>query len=253
MLLSIDIRQQQIVNQSKRVTNNSATVSTERRKLVRLEVDFIHQNKQRWENILANLTTDRDLAEQAISACYSHHNLTKPRILWADDPITALKITIDRPDLVNVGSSMLRQIWASCNAEIDRQIAPEFIDVVKAYANPRAELIGDPPSLAFDLLGDFLNQVLNAEIQKVYPQIAPDALPFAMQDYRIAYLSYFDYFRQIGIDIPQIQFPIDLAMSAGWCWAFANIAILTPKPSQIEFNDRGRLLALVYDGTNILD
>jgi hypothetical protein len=74
-----------------------------------------------------------------------------------------------------------------------------------------------------------------------------------MQDYRIAYLSYFDYFHQIGIDIPQIQLLVDLAQSCGCCWAFDKIAILTPKPSAIEFSDRGELLALVYDGINILN
>ena len=155
--------------------------------------------------------------------------------------------------MIDVGSGILNQVWTSCNAEIERQIAPEFISVVKAYANPRAQLIGEPSNLAFDPLGDFLNQVSIAEIQKVYPQLDAAALPVAMQDYRIAYLSYFDYFRHIGIEIPQIQHPIDLAKSCGHCWAFANIAIVTPKPSQIEFSDRGELLALIYDGVNILD
>lgn len=232
---------------------DSATISAERRKLVKVEVDFIHQNNDRWQKILADFTTDRELAENSINACYNYAGLTQPRILWAENPIIALKIMIDRSDSIDVGNRILNQIWSSCNAKIDRQIAPAFIDVVKAYANPRAQLVGEPPSLAFDLLGDFLNQVLNAEIRKVYPQIAPKALPFAMQDYRIAYLSYFDYFQQIGIDIPQIQLPIDLAKSCGWCWAFTDIAILTPKPSQIEFDDRGKLIALVYDGVNILD
>jgi hypothetical protein len=231
----------------------ATTVLTERRKLVRLEVDFIPQNKARWEKILDDLTTDRQLAEQAIDACYNYAGLTKPHILWTENPLTAMKISIERSDLVDVGSSILSQIWASCNAEIERQIAPEFISVVKAYANPRAQLLGTPSNLAFDPLGDFLNQVSIAEIQKVYPQLDPAALPVAMQDYRIAYLSYFDYFRQIGIEIPQIQLPIDLARSCGHCWAFANIAIVTPKPSQIEFSDRGELLALIYDGVNILD
>ena len=231
----------------------ATTVLTERRKLVRLEVDFIPQNKARWEKILDDSTTDRQLAEQAIDASYQYAGLTKPHILWTENPLTAMKISIERSDLVDVGSSILSQIWASCNAEIERQIAPEFISVVKAYANPRAQLIGTPSNLAFDPLGDFLNQVSIAEIQKVYPQLDPAALPVAMQDYRIAYLSYFDYFCQIGIEIPQIQLPIDLAQSCGHCWAFANIAIVTPKPSRIEFSDRGELLALVYDGVNILD
>ncbi len=230
-----------------------APVSTAPRKLVRLEVDFIPQHRVRWEKTLADPTTDRQLAEQAIDACYEYAGLEKPHILWTENPLTAMKISIERGDWVEVGSDILGKIWASCNAEIERQIAPEFIAVVKAYANPRAQLIGTPQNLAFDPLGDFLNQVSLAEIHKVYQQLDPAKLPIAMQDYRIAYLSYFDYFQQIGIDIPQIQLAIDLAKSCGHCWAFANIAIVTPKPSQLEFNDRGELISLIYDGVNILD
>jgi hypothetical protein len=251
MLLSFGNRQ--IARKSTPSIDKLPPVSTAPRKLVRLEVDFIPQHKARWEKILADLTTDRQLAENAIEACYNYAGLENPHIIWTENPLTAMKLSLERADLVDVGSSILSKIWATSSTEIEREIAPEFIAVAKAYANPRAQLIGTPQNLAFDPLGDFLNQVSIAEIHKVYPQLDPAKLPVAMQDYRIAYLSYFDYFQQIGIDIPQIQLPIDLAQSCGHCWAFANIAIVTPKPSLIEFNDRGVLISLVYDGVNILD
>ena len=251
MLLSFGNRR--LTLQSNPSIDKLAPVSTAPRKLVRLEVDYIPQHQARWEKILADPTTDRQLAENAIDACYNYAGLEKPHILWTENPLTAMKLSIERADWVEVGSSILSKIWTSCNAEIERQIAPEFIAVVKAYANPRAQLIGTPQNLAFDPLGDFLNQVSIAEIHKVYQQLDPAQLPVAMQDYRIAYLSYFDYFLQIGIDIPQIQLAIDLAKSCGHCWAFANIAIVTPKPSPIEFDDRGKLISLIYDGVNILD
>jgi hypothetical protein len=251
MLLSFGTRK--LTPKSTPSIDNIPPVSTAPRKLVRLEVDFIPQHKTRWEKVLADLTTDRTFAENAIDACYEYAGLEKPHIIWTENPLTAMKLSLERADLVDVGSSILNQIWTSCNAEIERQIAPEFIAVAKAYANPRAQLIGTPQNLAFDPLGDFLNQVSLAEIHKVYPQLDPAKLPVAMQDYRIAYLSYFDYFQQIGIDIPQIQPAIDLAKSCGHCWAFAKIAIVTPKPSLIEFDDRGQLISLVYDGVNILE
>jgi hypothetical protein len=225
----------------------------ERRKLVKSEVDFIPQSREKWEAILSDLTTERNLAENAINACYLYAGLERARILWTENPLTAMKILIDRPDLINVGHNILHQICDSCDREIDRQIEPEFIDVVQAYANPRAQIIGDQHKMAFDLLGDFLNQVSICEIQKIHPQFDPSSLPTTVQDYRIAYLSYFDYFHKIGIDIPQIQLLVDLAQFCGYCWAFKNITILTPKPSAIEFSDRGELVALVYDGVNILD
>jgi hypothetical protein len=230
-----------------------AKVSMERRKLVKLEIDYIPQNRKKWETILTDRTTDRERAENAINACYLYAGLERARVLWTENPLTAMKILLDRPDLVDVGKKILHQICDSCDREIEQQIAPDFIDVVKAYANPRAQIIGEQHKMAFDLLGDFLNQVSICEIQKSHPQLDPLSLPVTIQDYRIAYLSYFDYFHQIGIDIPQIQLLVDLARSCGYCWAFENITILTPKPSAIEFSDRGELVALVYDGINILE
>jgi hypothetical protein len=224
----------------------------DRRKLVKLEVDYIPQSREKWETILSDRTTDREKAENAINACYLYAGLERARVLWTENPLTAMKILLDRPDLVDVGSKILHQICDGCDREIDREIAPEFIDVVKAYANPRAQILGEQHHLAFDPLGDFLNYVSICEIQKIHPQLDLQSLPATVQDYRIAYLSYFDYFHQIGIDIPQIQLLVDLACSCGYCWAFENITILTPKPSAIEFNDRGELVALVYDGINIL-
>jgi hypothetical protein len=224
-----------------------------RRKLVKLEIDYIPQSREKWEIILSDRTTDRERAENAINACYLYAGLERARVLWTENPLTAMKILLDRPDLVDVGSKILHQICDSCDREIDRQIEPEFIDVVKAYANPRAQIVGEQHSMAFDPLGDFLNYVSICEVQKSHPQLDPLSLPATVQDYRIAYLSYFDYFHQIGIDIPQIQLLVDLARSCGYCWAFENITILTPKPAAIEFNDRGELLALVYDGINILE
>jgi hypothetical protein len=251
MSLSIDTIVRSIKNEFS--SQQLVQVSMDRRKLVKLEVDYIPQSREKWQTILSDRTTDRERAENAINACYLYAGLERARVLWTENPLTAMKILIDRPDLVDVGSTILHQICNSCDREIDSQIQPEFIDVVKAYGNPRALIVGEQHKMAFDPLGDFLNQVSICEIQKSHPHLDPLSLPATLQDYRIAYLSYFDYFHQIGIDIPQIQLLIDLARSCGYCWAFENITILTPKPAEIEFNDRGELMALVYDGINILE
>jgi hypothetical protein len=234
-------------------TDSAKPMRSERRKLVKLEIDFISQIRANWELILADLTTDRAQSERIISNCYAYAGLAQPRILWAENPIVAISILINRPDLEDVASIILNQIWDSSNLEIESQIEPDFIQMVMAHANPRARIVGEPPTISFDPLGDYLNQVSIRKIRQVSPLLDLESLPTALQDHRTAYLSYFDYFQEIGIDIPQINLLIDLAKSCGCCWAFGNIAILTPKPTAIEFNDRGILTALVYDDANILD
>jgi hypothetical protein len=258
-MLLLDIPALKEIN--KPIIDYTAIVSTDpakptlsqRRKLVKLEVDFISQIRSNWELILADSTTDRAQAESVISNCYAYVGLAQPRILWAENPIIAISILINRPDLEDVASIILSQIWESANQGIESQIEPDFIQMVMAHANPRARIIGEPPTISFDPLGDYLNQVSIAKIRQVSPLLDLESLPTALQDHRTAYLSYFDFFQEIGINIPQINLLIGLAKSCGCCWAFENIAILTPKPTTIEFNDRGILTTLVYDETNILE
>jgi hypothetical protein len=236
-------------------------VSSERRKLVKLEVSFLTQIRAKWEIILSDLTTDRSQAEIAIHHCYAYAGLDRPRILWAENPLIAISILVNRPDLKDVASIILSRIWDGCNEEIESKIDPEFIQMVMAAANPRAQIIGEPPTISFDPLGDYLNRVSIAKILQVCPQLDPESLPAALQDHRVAYLSYFDYFQEIGINIPQIDLLINLAKSCGCCWAFGDMAILTPKPTEIlfqqgsatEFGNCGELRALIYDEENILD
>jgi hypothetical protein len=237
-----------------------AKVSSERRRLVKLEVNFLSQIRDKWEKNLADLTTDRSQAEIAIRNCYAYAGLGRPRILWAENPLIAISILVNRPDLKDVASIILSRIWDGCNEEIESKIDPEFIQMVMAAANPRAQIIGTPPTISFDPLGDYLNRVSIAKILQVCPLLDPESLPAALQDHRVAYLSYFDYFQEIGINIPQINLLIDLAKSCGCCWAFGDMAILTPKPTAIlfqqgsasEFGNCSELRALIYDGENIL-
>ncbi len=235
--------------------------STERRKLVKLELSFLAQIRVKWERILADSTTDRPEAERTIRNCYAYAGLGRPRILWAENPLIAISILVNRPDLKDVASIILSRIWDGCNQEIESKIDPEFIQIVMADANPRAQIVGGSPTISFDPLGDYLNRVSIAKILQVCPLLDPESLPAALQDHRVAYLSYFDYFQEIGINIPQIDLLIDLAKSCGCCWAFDDLAIVTPKPTEIlfqtgsaqEFGNCGELRALIYDGENILD
>ena len=114
---------------SQLLTNYSTTVSTLQRRLVKLEIDLVPQIRDKWEKTLADITTDRTQAEAAINALYENARLTQPRILWTENPLTAMMILLNRPDLVDVASSILSRIWTASEQEINRQIDPEFIRV----------------------------------------------------------------------------------------------------------------------------
>jgi hypothetical protein len=223
------------------------------RRLVKLELDLMPTIKAKWGHILADTTTDKQMAERSISDCYSYLGLSQPYILWADNPLNAMMILLNRPDLVDVSAKILGKIWNSAHVEIYQQILPTSVRVAMTYTNPRAEIVGDIGKIDFDPLGEYLNQVLRNKITQIYPSFNINTIPLALQDYRTAYLSYFDFFQQIGIDIPQIQMTIDLAKSCGWCWAFENLAIVCPKPSRVLYGKDDEAIAIEYDRLNILD
>jgi hypothetical protein len=90
------------------------------------------------------------------------------------------------------------------------------------------------------------------QIDELYRDLTEGTIASPLQDYRIGDLSYFDYFLRIGLDIPQVQLAIDLAKSCGWVWTFEKIAILTPKPSKVKIDERGNIVAIIYDGIDVL-
>ena len=97
-----------------------------------------------------------------------------------------------------------------------------------------------------------LNQLVMSQIRELYAHVPARTIPTPLQDYRIGELGYFDYFRRIGVDIPQIQPAIELAKSCGWCWTFDRLVILTPKPSKIKIDRHGKIVAIIYNNVNIL-
>jgi hypothetical protein len=229
------------------------TTSGSSRHLVKLELDLMPEVKSAWGCILADTTTDCQTAERTIDRCYEYIGRPRPHILWAENPLNAMMILLNRPDLVDVGAKILGSIWNSAHAEIYAHIAPDSVRMAMAYTNPRAEIVGNINTIDFDPLGEYLNRTLRRKIAQIYPDFNLNSIPLALQDYRIAYLSYFDFFQQIGIEIPQVQLTIDLAKSCGWCWAFENLAIVCPKPSRITYGEESQVKSIEYDWLNILD
>jgi hypothetical protein len=241
-----------VIENGKLIFNSSIANNNFRYKTVNLTVEPLPQVKAKWEQILSDSNTDRQQAETAIQACYQFAGLSQPRILWAENPLTAMMVLISRSDLNAVGDRMLQQFWDSCHEKIDRKFDREAVRMAMAHVNPRAEIVGDINNIKFDPWGDYFNSLLMRKIAKIYPDLDLAKLPIPLQDYRIAYLSYLDYFYTVGVDIPQVEIFATLARSCGWCWAFENLAIVTPKPTQIEFNDRHEVTAIDYDGVNIV-
>ncbi len=227
-------------------------IFVKKRKLVKLELDFIDQVKSEWQAILGDNKTDRAKAETTIKACYRCAGLNAPNVIWAAHPINAIKILLDHRNLVNVSGAIANQLWNQSELIIQQTIDPESTASVLAHISP-SYLVRTPKGVRqITAVADRLNEVMMKQISDLYIDLAAANVPMPHQDYRIADLSYFDYFLRIGLAIPEIQLPIDLAKSCGWCWTFSNLVILTPKPSKIKINRRGEIIAIIYGDVNIL-
>ncbi len=222
------------------------------RKLVKLELDFIDQIKAEWEKILGNTSTDRIKAEATVKACYQSVGLNAPSILWADRPISVIKVLINRTDLRDISGVIINQIWNQSELAIQAAIDPASTLHVLTHVNPNHTVKTPTGKHQIPSIADRLNELVLNQINDLYRDLTEGMMPNPLQDYRISDLGYFDYFLRIGVDIPQIQLAIDLAKSCGWVWTFEKVAILTPKPSKVQIDRHGKIVAIIYDGVNIL-
>jgi hypothetical protein len=249
-MLSLDARDKTKVGGS--FSGYFNDIFVKKRKLVKLELDFITQVKTEWQTILGDSNTDRLKAENTIKACYRCAGLNTPNIVWADHPIAAIKVLLNRNDLSNVSGVITNHLWNQSELIIQQTIDPESTASVLANISPNYLVRTPHGSRQITAVADRLNDVMMKQISDLYIDLAAATIPMPLQDYRIGDLSYFDYFLRIGLQIPEIQLPIDLAKSCGWCWTFSNLAILTPKPSKIKINRQGKIVAIIYGDVNIL-
>lgn len=249
-MLSLDDRRKTNVGGS--LANYFSDLFVKKRKLVKLELDFTNQIKAEWETILGCTTTDRIKAETTIKACYQAIGLNAPNILWADRPMSVIKVLIDRTDLRDISGLITHQLWNQSEVAIQAAIDPESTAYVLRHVNPNHTVKTPTGKHQIVAIADRLNELVLGQISDLYRDLTEEMIPNPLQDYRIADLSYFDYFLRIGIDIPQIQLAIDLAKSCGWIWTFEKVAILTPKPAKVKIDRQGQIVAIIYDGVNIL-
>jgi hypothetical protein len=233
-------------------SNYITELFAKRRKLVKLELDAIDGVKAEWEKILGNTVTDRLKAEAALKACYQAVGLTPPIILWADRPMSVIKILLNRPDLQDLSGTIGHHIWHQSELAIQSQIDPEHTAHVLKHVNPSHIVKTPTGKYPVAAIADRLNELVMNQISDLYRDLTEQTIASPLQDYRIGDLSYFDYFLRIGIDIPQVQLAIDLAKSCGWVWTFEKVAILTPKPSRVELDRHGKIVEIIYDGIDIL-
>ena len=248
-------------NTSGYLYNYFTDLFTKKRKLNQLELTLIPEIQANWQGILRSTITDQTTAETSLKNCYRFAGLQAPKIIWADHPLSVVDISIDRPDLIDVSGIILNQIWQS-ELKIQQSIDPAAAAVVFTNINPQHTIktpggrisIEQLTNAASNSVCQRLNQLVMSRIQARCGATAIDlTIPTALQDYRIGDLGYFDYFLQIGIDIPQLQPAIDLAKSCGWCWTFAGLAILTPKPTKIKIDRHGEIVGIIYNNVDILN
>jgi hypothetical protein len=223
-----------------------------KRQLVKIELDSIDRVQADWQSILGSTITDRAKAESSVKDCYRYANLNIPNIIWADHPLNVIKILINRPDLCDISGLIIQEVWQS-ELAIQKSIAPESAAYILSHLNPK-HIINTPiGTRQIAPIADRLNELVMSQVNNLYYDLTERTIPTPLQNYRIGDLAYFDYFLQIGLNIPRIKPAIDLAKFGGWCWTFEKLAILTPKPSKIKIDCRGKILGILYDDINILN
>jgi hypothetical protein len=221
------------------------------RKLVKLEIEAIDRICSNWQAILASSDTDRHHAEQSIKSCYKQAGLDTPSIIWAEHPLNVIKILFNRPDLYDVSDVFVSEFW-QCELAIQKAIATESATQVLNRIDPKYQVKMAPGGRKIEFSADYLNELVMSQVEQIYCELTDCNLPKPFQDYNIGILGYFDYFSQIGIEIPQIQPTIELAKSCGWCWTFEKLAILTPKHSGVKVDRSGKIMGILYNDINIL-
>jgi hypothetical protein len=223
-----------------------------KRKLVKLELDLIDRVRADWQDILGSTVTDRTKAESSIKDCYRYAGLDTPKIIWVDCPLNVVQISIDFPYLCDVSDLFINEVWQS-ELEIQKSIDPDAIAQVLAAIDLKHPIENLQADLQLDSISGRSNDLVMSQIDNIYGYLTGRNISVPFQNYQIGYLGYFDYFLQIGLNIPQMQPAIDLAKSCGWCWTFEKLTILTPKPAQIEFDRLGNINSIVYNDVNILN
>ncbi len=221
-----------------------------KRKLVKLELDLIDRVRADWQAILESTVTERIQAEKSVKDCYRYAGLNNPTVIWVDHPLNVLSILIDRPELADKSGVIINEIWKS-ELKIQKLIDPEHTAHVLANIDPQYN-VRIHKDRFMDRITDRLNDLVMNRANDIYTSLTERTMPSPLQDYRIGDLGYFDYFLQIGLDMPQIQPAIDLAKSCGWCWTFDRLAILTPKPSKVKIDRHGKIVGIIYNNVNIL-
>ena len=234
------------------LANYFSDLFTKKRKLVKLELDFTAQVKADWETILGNTVTDRVKAQKSLKACYLAAGLEVPSIRWVDHPVNAIQALINQPDLRDVSGIITNQIWHQSEIAIQTEIDPASTAFVLAQVSPHHTVRTLTGKHQISSIADRLNGLVMTKISDLYWDLTESTIPNPLQDYRISDLSYFDYFMRIGVNTPEIQLAIDLAESCGWVWTFEKVAILTPKPTKVRIDRHGNVVAIIYNGVNIL-
>ncbi len=227
-------------------------IFTKNRKLVRLEIEAIERISTHWQAILASSHTDIHRAEQSIESCYQQAGLDTPRIIWAEHPLNVIKILFNRPDLYDVSDVFINELWQG-ELAIQKAIAAESATQVLNQIDPKYQVKTAKEDRQIEFTADYLNDLVISQVDRIYYDLTERNIPKPFQDYNIGILGYFDYFLQIGIEIPRLQPTIDLAKSCGWCWTFEKLAILTPKHSRVTIDRSGKIMGIIYNDINILN
>ncbi len=205
--------------------------------------------RDEWIRIGLDTTpTDKQKAEEAIALAYQCAGLTPPRqILWFNNPLEAVtyiaSVQYDQENATRaaIGQAVFTDVFNAVRATVGDAIRYTVGDAV-----------GDAVETAIEeVVFNIQATVREAVGAAVYYRIG-DA--WGLLD--VQSLAIYAYFNAIGVDCSKLKGLWATAKHCGCWWAFQDVAVVTPHPSAIRLDDRGRLHgegvpAVGYEGFNI--
>jgi hypothetical protein len=205
--------------------------------------------RDEWIRIGLDTTpTNPRLAEAAINLAYQCAGMNPPqKILWFKNPLEAMHHIVSTQELgenatkIAIKQGVINTVYSRVASTVSDTfrytVSDEIEDAIDAS-------VGD---IAFTIESTLRDAIGSSIFYKIGGAWGLN---------NVSTLAVYAYFDALGIDCSPLKGLWATAQYCGWWWAYKNIAIVTPKPSEIRLDSQGKLHGegvptLVYEGFQV--